>query len=482
MWRPIEKRTQTAILQIHLSFWEIPPGSRNLFSKCLFCLGTSISKVSSTILAEACSSISTVEVGTVSEKPQAPAALSELARNTGKGVLLSYFFRLQLPEFSDRSSKIFFSVFQKKAISGTGLGNDAPQRCASQKGWQLAGGDEPPSSLQASVEDDYPRNQFGRQTLRRTHNPASHRRAPVARALSEVGVAWPARRSQARRGGGVPPAWPAAARFRRAPRVSRTSCGLARTPAAMLIVRPLPPLPPPPLPPKGRLGEELGVSAQSPECEDNTIRPEPTPAGTGRASFAAARRRLLPWPPPCAGGAARCYASDSPPPAPGFQARSSARPLARGDGPGLPKFPPASWAPASSSRRRRGGSPTWGPCCSPPQENESLFTFLGKKCVVVCETRIAAPDLSLPGPGGSAGRWSGKEAGAARGESDCWPGLSLTPAPWVRAVRGRRPPRTCPGAGKCQVRRPVLGPARSDPGPCLCCWFRLCCQASRGSL
>ena len=52
-----------------------------------------------------------------------------------------------------------------------------------------------------------------------------------------------------------------------------------------------------------------------------------------------------------------------------------------------------------------------------PQENESLFTFLGKKCVVSgCETRIAAPDLSLPGSGGSAGKWERGRRRERRGE------------------------------------------------------------------
>lgn len=55
---------------------------------------------------------------------------------------------------------------------------------------------------------------FGRQTLRRSHNPASHRRAPVARASAGSGRGLgPARRSRARRGEwGSSRARPAAAR------------------------------------------------------------------------------------------------------------------------------------------------------------------------------------------------------------------------------------------------------------------------------
>ena len=75
----------------------------------------------------------------------------------------------------------------------------------------------------------------------------------------------------------------------------------------------------------------------------------------------------------------------------------------------------------------------------------------------------------------------GKEAGAARGGSDCRPGLSEL-APWVRAVRaGGRLPDLPGEQGRVRSAGLCWSPARLDPGPCLCCWFKLYCQASRGS-
>lgn len=76
-----------------------------------------------------------------------------------------------------------------------------------------------------------------------------------------------------------------------------------------------------------------------------------------------------------------------------------------------------------------------------PQENESLFTFLGKKCVV------SGRDPRRHGPG-LEGREVGvgkKEAGAARGRSGRWPGLPPAPhRPLAPLLRCRQ----------CEPRRP----------------------------
>ena len=51
-----------------------------------------------------------------------------------------------------------------------------------------------------------------------------------------------------------------------------------------------------------------------------------------------------------------------------------------------------------------------------PQENESLFTFLGKKCVVSGQDPHRRPDLSLRGTEGSAGRWESGRRRERHGE------------------------------------------------------------------
>lgn len=87
------------------------------FSKGLGFLGTSISRSLSQSWQRPVRPFPLLEVGTKSEKPQAPAALSELARITGKGVP-SPIFLLQLPELSDRSSKIWQSCLRNKSYFG----------------------------------------------------------------------------------------------------------------------------------------------------------------------------------------------------------------------------------------------------------------------------------------------------------------------------------------------------------------------------
>ena len=56
------------------------------------------------------------------------------------------------------------------------------------------------------------------------------------------------------------------------------------------------------------------------------------------------------------------------------------------------------------------------------------------------------------------------------------------PDPWVRAVRaGGRLPDLPGEQGSVRSAGLSWSRARLDPGLCLCCLFRLCCQASRGS-
>ena len=80
-------------------------------------------------------------------------------------------------------------------------------------------------------------------------------------------------------------------------------------------------------------------------------------------------------------------------------------PLTGGDDAGLPtpqakhELRPGAAAAATAEGHQRGF------LLLTLQENESLFTFLGKKCVVSGRDPPRRPDLSLPGPGGSAGRW-----------------------------------------------------------------------------
>ena len=81
-------------------------------------------------------------------------------------------------------------------------------------------------------------------------------------------------------------------------------------------------------------------------------------------------------------------------------------------------------------------------------------------------------------PGGGSGEGGGSGAGRigllARPFSDL--------APWVRAVRAGGRLSDLPGEqGSVRSAGLFWSPARLDPGPCLCCWFRLYCQASRGS-
>ena len=114
------------------------------------------------------------------------------------------------------------------------------------------------SSLQTSVEEDYPRNELGRQRLRRTHGPASDRRALVARASAGSGRGLgPGRRSQARRGevGFLP----GPARSRAFPARSPASRVLWSRPypAAMLDCEAVAAAAATAA--EGRLGEELGV-------------------------------------------------------------------------------------------------------------------------------------------------------------------------------------------------------------------------------
>lgn len=87
-----------------------------------------------------------------------------------------------------------------------------------------------------------------------------------------------------------------------------------------------------------------------------------------------------------------------------------------------------------------------------PRKNESLFTFLGKNVWSVCETRIAAPDLGLPGREGAPGVGWGRRR-ERRGRIGLLARPFSDPAPWVQAVRagGRL-------SGPAQGSREVSGP------------------------
>ena len=123
-------------------------------------------------------------------------------------------------------------------------------------------------------------------------------------------------------------------------------------------------------------------------------------------------------------------------------------------------------AASSSSRcRRRVRSPTWGPCCSPRRRTSPSSPSSARNVWSVAEIRFAAPDLSLPGPGGSAGKWEWGRRRERRGEGRTAGQASLRPGSLGAGSAGRRPPPgPARGAGKCQVRRPVLEPCSLGPG------------------
>ena len=78
----------------------------------------------------------------------------------------------------------------------------------------------------------------------------------------------------------------------------------------------------------------------------------------------------------------RCYASDSPPPTPVTQKGNERSPTRRRRRP----WPPYPAGETMSSGQQQPPPPrrvtNVGSLLLTPQENESLFTFLGKKCVV----------------------------------------------------------------------------------------------------
>lgn len=78
------------------------------------------------------------------------------------------------------------------------------------------------------------------------------------------------------------------------------------------------------------------------------------------------------------------------------------------------------------------------------------------------------------------GSWEGGGSDAGRVGLPARPLSDL--APWVRAVRaGGRLPDLPEEQGSVRSAGLCWSPARLDPGPCLCCWFKLYRQASRGS-
>lgn len=178
------KRTPSTILQIHVSPFEKYHRAVETFSKCLCFLGTSISR-SLPQSWRGLFIISTVEVGTVSEKPQAPAALSRTGEEHREGRPFSHFPSPASRIFLTGARKSFFSCL-RKSYFGDGSAMTLAKVCVSEEGmtarWRRRA-----TSLWPSVEDDYPRNQFGRQTLRRSLAPRHTTATPVARASAGSG-------------------------------------------------------------------------------------------------------------------------------------------------------------------------------------------------------------------------------------------------------------------------------------------------------
>ena len=100
----------------------------------------------------------------------------------------------------------------------------------------------------------------------------------------------------------------------------------------------------------------------------------------------------------------------------------------------------------------------------------------------VAKTRIAAPTLASGARKGAPGGGSREGGGSGTGRVGL-PARPLSdPDPWVRAVRaGGRLPDLPGEQGSVRSAGLSWSPARLDPGPCLCCLFRLYCQASQGS-
>lgn len=105
-----------------------------------------------------------------------------------------------------------------------------------------------------------------------------------------------------------------------------------------------------------------------------------------------------------------------------------------------------------------------------PQENESLFTFLGKKCVVSGRAPRRRRRRSLPGRGVGVGRRRGRAGGRAAGQASP-PGLGPRvgapgPRSRVRALRAAAAPDAASGAAR-ERGVPVPEPRSARPAPWL---------------
>lgn len=96
-----------------------------------------------------------------------------------------------------------------------------------------------------------------------------------------------------------------------------------------------------------------------------------------------------------------------------------------------------------------------------PQENESLFTFLGKKCVVSGRDPRRHPRRYLTGPGTRAGKRERGRRRERRGEGPAAARPPASPARRVRAVRAAA--AAAPRLPKLTVSREV-SPPQARPG------------------
>lgn len=114
-----------------------------------------------------------------------------------------------------------------------------------------------------------------------------------------------------------------------------------------------------------------------------------------------------------------------------------------------------------------------------PQENESLFTFLGKKCVVSGRAPRRRPRRSLTGAGPGSGSGEGGGSGASPG----WlpPRPSAAAALWPRSPGASRACRAAPEQGSVTSAGLSPSPAWPGPGPRPCSCFKLYSQATTGS-
>lgn len=119
-----------------------------------------------------------------------------------------------------------------------------------------------------------------------------------------------------------------------------------------------------------------------------------------------------------------------------------------------------------------------------PQENESLFTFLGKKCVVSGRDPCRRPRRYLTGSGLRAGKWEGGRRRERRGEGPAAGRASSQPGSLGMGSAGRGgrtpPPEAAREQGSVTSAALSWNPAWPGPGLRPCCWFKLCSQATRG--